>query len=34
MASSKVIKRLSLSFYGEDIIKQQKQIIWDTYDEG
>ena len=33
LASTKMLKRLSFSFYGEDIIKQQKQIILDTYDE-
>ena len=33
LASSKIVKRLSVSFYGEDIMKQQKQIIWDTYDD-
>ena len=33
LASTKMLKRLSFSFYGEDIIKQEKQIILDTYDE-
>lgn len=30
-SASKVVNRLSLSFYGEDTLKQQKQIICDTY---
>lgn len=33
LASTKMLKRLSFSFYGEDIMKQQKQIILDTYEE-
>ena len=30
LTSSKIIKKLSISFYGHNIMKQQKQIIWDT----
>ena len=28
LTSSKIIKKLSISFYGDTIMKQQKQIIW------
>lgn len=30
-STSKITNRLSLSFYGEDTLKQRKQIICDTY---
>lgn len=33
LASTKAIKKLSLSFYGDDTMKQQKQFIFDTYEE-
>lgn len=32
-SASKVSNRLSLSFYGEDTLKRNKQVILDTYDE-
>lgn len=27
-----MVNRLSLSFYAEDVLKMQKQVIFDTYD--
>lgn len=32
-SASKVNNRLSLSFYAEDTLKKQRQVILDTYDE-
>ena len=32
-SASKVSNRLSLSFYGEDTLKKQKQVILDSYDD-
>ena len=32
-SASKISNRLSLSFYGEDTLKKQKQVILDNYDE-
>ena len=32
-SASKISNRLSLSFYGEDTLKKQKQVIFDNYDE-
>ena len=32
-SASKITNRLSLSFYGQDTLKQRKQIILDTYEE-
>jgi hypothetical protein len=33
LTSEKQLKKLSASFYGEDTMKQQKQIILDTYED-
>lgn len=31
ISSSKVLKKLSMSFYGEDTMKRNKQLIFDDY---
>lgn len=31
-SATKMVNRLSLSFYGEDTLKMHKQVILDTYD--
>jgi hypothetical protein len=32
-SASKMVNRLSLSFYAENTLKMQKQVILDTYDD-